>query len=342
VAVIRVRGVALPGDIEVDYYIDGGRLRLDPVAGAETVVHGGWLVPGLVDVHSHPGAATPAGPLVDDTLRADAQAEVDVGVTLLRSPGLAGPVPQWFREDPAMPSLVSAGAWLASADRFSDHEGRKVAETALAAAAVAEATANDGWCKIVGDSDYRADPLPAPMMRAIVDAVHAAGGRVAVHCQTAAGCRAAVEASVDSLEHGMNLEPDLIGPMAAHGTAWVPTLSAFAGQIEFVRARPAGPRRDWYVGGYDRARGLIRDAHDAGVLVLAGTDTGPQVRVPDEIRLLAASGLPIEVAIGAGSWLAREFLGAPADLVAYDEDPRRNPDVLDHPSRVIVRGTVVR
>lgn len=329
--------------------MDGDTITLDPVPGAETVVDGGWLLPGLVDVHSHPGARHPADPLDDRILRADGTADVDAGITLLRTPGMVGQVPRWFRDDPQMPRIIAAGAWLASGDRFFDNAGRKVQESALADAAVEEARANDGWCKIIGDWDRNGEAVPVEIMREIVGAVHGVGARVAVHCQTADGCYAAVEAGVDSLEHGMHLDPGLLDRMSQRGIAWVPTLTPFAAHMEFVRARAPGPRRDWYVGGYEGARAMIGDAHDAGVVVLAGTDSGPDYQVPGEILLLAASGLPVEAAIGAGSWTAREFLGiaslcegAPADIAVYDEDPRSNLDVLDHPTRVIMRGVVVR
>ena len=54
--VLHVRGVVLPEREERSVWIDGGVLRADPVAGADTVIDGGWLLPGLVDVHTHPGA----------------------------------------------------------------------------------------------------------------------------------------------------------------------------------------------------------------------------------------------------------------------------------------------
>jgi imidazolonepropionase-like amidohydrolase len=349
VSALHVRGVALPGDELVDLYMDGDAITLEPLPDAETVADGGWLLPGLVDVHSHPGSRHPAGPLNDDILRTDGAADVDAGITLVRTPGLAGPVPQWFRDDPAMPRIVSAGAWLASGERFFEGAGRRVQEVELADAAVEEARANDGWCKIIGDWDRTGKAVPLEIMRDIVQAVHGIGARVAVHCQTADGCYAAVEAGVDSLEHGMHLDPALLDTMAQRGIAWVPTLTPFAAHMEFVRARAPGPRRDWYVGGYEGARAMIGDAHDAGITVLAGTDTGPDYQIPGEILLLAASGLPVEAAIGAGSWTARKFLGlaslcegAPADIVVYEEDPRTNLDVLDHPTRIIMRGAVVR
>ena len=52
-------------------------------------------------------------------------------------------------------------------------------------------------------------------MRDVVEAVHAVGGRVAVHAQNAEGGVVAVAAGVDSLEHGMWLDPALLNRMAA-------------------------------------------------------------------------------------------------------------------------------
>src|SRR5262249_53393014 len=66
---------------------------------------------------------------------------------------------------------------------------------------------------------------------------------------------AAVAARVDSLEHGMALDPALLAQMAAQGTALTPTLTVITGSLEQVASRPAGPVKDWYVGGAWRARG---------------------------------------------------------------------------------------
>jgi imidazolonepropionase-like amidohydrolase len=70
--------------------------------------------------------------------------------------------------------------------------------------------------------------------------------------------------------------------------------------------------------------------------------------VAREIRLLHAFGLPATVALGAGSWDARDYLGlpgietgAPADLVVFPDDPREDLTVLDHPSLVLLRGRQV-
>jgi len=64
--------------------------------------------------------------------------------------------------------------------------------------------------------------------------------------------------------------------------------------------------------------------------------------------MLAAAGLPVTAAIGAGSWTARRWLGlaclepgAPADLVLYDADPRADLDVLRRPALIVVDGQVI-
>src|SRR5260370_26850027 len=53
--VLRIRGFALPDGEPVDLFADGDRWTDDPVPGAELAA-GGWLLPGLVDAHTHPGA----------------------------------------------------------------------------------------------------------------------------------------------------------------------------------------------------------------------------------------------------------------------------------------------
>jgi len=95
---------------------------------------------------------------------------------------------------------------------------------------------------------------------------------------------------------------------------------------------------------------LVRQAAEQGVRVLAGTDAGmvPHGLVANEIGLLLKAGLTPEQALGAGSWLARDYVGlpgivegAPADLVAYPDDPRRDVEVLRRPSLVLLDGRVI-
>ncbi|MDX6347495.1 MAG: hypothetical protein QOF84_2285 [Streptomyces sp.] len=346
--VLRVRGIVLPERVERSFWIDGDRLRSEPVQGAELVVDGGWLLPGLVDVHTHPGTESRDSPFDDGVLRKHLVEHRDAGVLLVRTPGTAARMPGWVDEDPELPRVRSAGRWLATPGRFFPGFGRDVGEEELVRAAVEEAEASAGWCKVIGDWRWGEPPVPQAVLTAAVEAVHAAGGKVAVHCQTAEGCRNAVVAGADSLEHGMHLEADLLDRMAAQGTALVPTLSVFAAGAGPRRAGERTAARDAWLAGWEASPGNARAAYEAGVTVLAGTDSLPCGTVAGEAAWLVRAGLPAEAAVGAASWSARSWLGlpglvegAPADLVAFDVDPTVIPEALAHPSRVILRGRVV-
>jgi imidazolonepropionase-like amidohydrolase len=345
VSVVRVRGRALPDGEPVDLYADGDRWTTDPVAGAELVAEG-WLIPGLVDAHTHPGAEKPGQPLDEALLRDDLHEHVAAGVTMIRSPGLAGDPPAWFGRDSDVPRAVHAGPWIAQVGQFFDGWGRRASHAELPALAAAQAQ-RTGWAKLIGDWADDGEPVPVKVLAAVVTAVHAVGGRVAVHAQQPGGSAAAVAAKVDTLEHGMCLNPALLAQMAAQGTALTPTLDAITGSIKIVEARPDSPRRDWYLGGATVHGDLCAAAAEAGVTILAGTDSRPHGRVADEVRALAAAGVPAHDALAAGSWAARAYLGlpglaegAPADAVVYDSDPRADLSQLDHPRTVILRGNL--
>ena len=346
-SVLRVRGRALPDGEPLDLYADGDRWTTDPVAGAELVAEG-WLLPGLVDAHTHPGAEKPGNPLDETLLRDDLHEHVAAGVTMIRSPGLAGDPPTWFGQDSDVPRAVHAGPWIAQVGQFFDGWGRRASHAELPALAAAQAQ-RTGWAKLIGDWSADGEPIPVEVLAAVVEAVHAVGGRVAVHAQQPAGSAAAVAAKVDTLEHGMCLDPALLAQMAAQGTVLTPTLHAITGSIKIVEARPDSPRRDWYLGGATVHGDLCAAAAEAGVTLLAGTDSRPHGRVASEIRALAAAGVPAHDALAAGSWAARAYLGlpgladgAPADAVVYDSDPRADLGQVGHPRAVILRGRLIR
>jgi imidazolonepropionase-like amidohydrolase len=356
---LHVRGVVLPTGEAAEFWVAGDRLTRERVRGATTVVDRAWLLPGLVDAHTHPGAEEPGDPLDPVLLREHAAEHLRAGVTLLRVPGSAARLPDWFGTGPGEPRIVSAGRWLAVPGMFYDGWARHVAEEELADAAVEESQASGGWCKVYADWVVDEAGLDAPAVSVarlteVSSRVHAAGGRLAVHAQTRDGARAAVEAGADSLEHGLGLEPELLDLMARQGTALVPTFTVWVTFRDVARAARSARFKEWFHAAYAGLPQLVAAAHEAGVTVLAGTDSYgnrvlPHGRVAGEVRHLAAAGLPPEAAIGAASWTARSFLGfpgleegAPADLVAYDRDPRTDLRILDTPDRIILRGRVIR
>ncbi|WP_434581675.1 amidohydrolase family protein [Carbonactinospora thermoautotrophica] len=351
-----MRGIALPEAEPVEFWIDGdGRLTRSRVPGAATVVDGGWLVPGLVDAHAHLGISEPGRPLDPGLARRHAREHAAAGVAVVRIPGAPSPLPVPVAADPGLPRAIESGRWLALPGHSFQGWARHVTAAELPDAAVAECLASGGWCKIYGDWTVSDETMDGPLFSAktlaeTVRRVRAVGGRVAVHAQREEACRKAVAAGVDSIEHGLWLEPDLLDTMARNGTALVPTLTVWANRLDQVRAMPPGRLRNWLLAGFNRLPKLVAAAHEAGVPVLAGTDLPPGGRIAREIQHLIDAGLSPHAALGAASWAARRFLGleptlaegAPADLVAYPEDPRRNPAVLTRPARVIIRGQVVR
>lgn len=341
--VLRVRGQALPDGQYVDLYADGDRWTTDPVPGAELAAEG-WLLPGLVDAHTHPGARAPGDPLSEELLRSDLADHVAAGVTMIRSPGLAGDPPAWYGRDDDVPRAVHAGRWIAQHGQFFDGWGQRAGHDELPAIAAGQA-ARTGWAKVIADWQPGFDPIPADVLTAITVAVHAVGGRIAVHAQHPEGCAAAVEAGVDSLEHGMGLDWDLLPKMAAQGTALTPTLDVLMQVLEIARGWPDSSPKDWFLTGAGAHEGLVRAAGEAGVTLLAGTDSRPHGKIATEIQAMAAAGLPAEAALAAGSWAARSYLGlpglspgAPADAVVYDRDPRADLRELNRPKAVILRG----
>ncbi|HEX3778377.1 MAG TPA: amidohydrolase family protein [Pseudonocardiaceae bacterium] len=347
--VFKVRGTTLPDREQRTLVIDGDRLHVDDASDAELISDGGWILPGLVDAHTHPGAVSHEDTFDHDKLRRHLTEHRDAGVLLVRTPGTVERMPDWVDEEPDLPRVQSAGRWLVTPGTFYPDYGREIGYDELVAAAVEESQASSGWCKVIGDWRPIDPAVPLDLLTEMVSAVHAIGGRVSVHAATAEGCHNAVLAGADSIEHGMHMDPSLLDRMAEQGTVLVPTLTAFAQAADHTRAQPQTVVRDWWLSGWEGLPLVARSAHEAGVTVLAGTDSAPFGNITQEIDWLLKAGLPTEVAIGAASWTARDWLGlpgdisegGPADLVIYDEDPVVNPGVLAHPKRIILRGRII-
>lgn len=347
----HLRATVLPDDVVRDLWFEEDRISLTPIPGARTLHEGGFVVPGLVDTHTHPGTAAIGEPLDDDQLRADAAAHLRTGTALIRVPGSASRLPAWFGAQPDHPRVVQAGLPVAVEGKFFPGWGRQVAVADVPHAAAEEAS-RTGWCKLIVDwftDEGGYEPsMPAEVVAAATTAAHDAGGRVAVHTQSAEGGRSAVRAGVDSIEHGMHLPLDLLQEMAAAGMALVPTATTFHTLRPQMSAEEVPPAlREWFTSGVDRHAELVAAAAAAGVTVLAGTDLPPG-SLTQEIQWLAEAGLSASQALAAGSWQARQWLGlpgvehgAPADLLILVSDPRDDLAVLDRPEHVVVRGRLV-
>ncbi|MCU1431443.1 MAG: amidohydrolase [Actinotalea sp.] len=360
--VLHVRGAVVVDEAtEVgEAWVVGGALTFErPTGLADVTAVEGWVLPGLVDVHCHIGLG-PDGPVDRATSEAQALADRDAGTLLVRDAGSPADT-RWVDEREDLPRILRAGRHLARTKRYLRHYGRELADVAELPAAVAEEAARaDGWVKLVADwidrdlgTDGDLTPLwPDDVLAAAVAVAHDAGARVTAHTFSTEALPGLLAAGIDCIEHGTGLTPDLIEEVARRGVPVVPTLlqieqfeaiAAQAGRYPLFAARM---RRL-----HARRHQQVRDLHDAGVQLLVGTDAGGTIahgRVADEAAELVRAGVPAADVVAAASWAARRFLGvpglvegAPADLVVYPADPRRDIGVLSAPRAVVLRGSVV-
>src|ERR1700691_4455121 len=137
-------GERLPEREPVELWTDNGRISFRPVPGARTLPPGGFVLPGLVDAHTHPGAPATGQPPSEAVLRDDLAAHRAAGVTPVRVMGAPARLPGWTAGALDLPQVISAGPWLSTPGLFFPGWGREVAEADLPDAAAEEAVAADG------------------------------------------------------------------------------------------------------------------------------------------------------------------------------------------------------
>ncbi len=346
------RAVLLPGTEPRELWVADGVVADGPVSGAVTISDPCWVLPGLVDAHCHIGLG-PAGAVDADTARAQAQADLAVGVMLIRDAGSPSDT-RWVHDQSELPRLLRAGRHIARPKRYIRNLAAEVEPEDLVEQVRHEARSGDGWVKLVGDWIDRsvgdlAALWPADVAADAIAAAHDEGARVTAHCFGEQSVAELVNAGIDCIEHGTGLADDVIAAMAEGHTALVPTminLDNFPGYA----AAGAGKFPHYAAHMLDlhaRRHETIGRAIEAGVKVYSGTDAGTVVahgRVIDEIDELARVG-GAELALGAASWGARHWLGADvvtpgasADFVVYSEDPRQDLSTLRRPTLRILRG----
>ncbi|MCP2165387.1 amidohydrolase family protein [Goodfellowiella coeruleoviolacea] len=353
---MHLRGVVLPEQAPRDLWVVNGRIRTEPVPGAQTVVDGGFLVPGLVDAHCHLGIG-PNGPVDLDEAAVQARTDRDAGTLLIRDCGV--PIDNRpLQERLDLPRIIRAGQHLTRPKRYLPHLGVELDDPELLPQAVAEQAANgDGWVKLVGDWIDRSvgdlAPLwPDEVLAKAIAVAHENNARVTAHVFGEDAIPGLLAAGIDCIEHGTGLTDDTINAMAAAGTALVPTLINIENFPSFVAAATRYPTYAAHMRAlYEQAPARIGAAIEAGVPVYAGTDAGGGVahgRLPDEVAALHRVGMSTEQAIGAASWAARDWLGypglrdgAPADVVVYAADPRTDLAILNAPELIMLRGRII-
>ncbi len=314
---------------------------------------------GLVDMHAHTCWPHPPEKQVDHAAwMLERRAEyASNGVTLIRDMGSASEASLVQPDVPGLPAVQTCGTLLAP------HAGFPFPATTdaeLVERGIASIKRGAKWVKVFADWSHdfggredtaftENDPVsysPAVLAKLVAEA-HARGARVAAHAFTPGGCKAAIEAGCDSLEHAWGVDEADLEAMRARGIAWVPLLGIAGEMYSSAVAHGGRERAAWIARSLDRLRRLLPLAERLGVVVLAGTDWHPQVLPSDEVAELIDAGLSRDAAFAAAATRAREFLHVNLsvvggrDLVVVPADPRADPSVLERPLLVAANGTRV-
>jgi imidazolonepropionase-like amidohydrolase len=188
--------------------------------------------------------------------------------------------------------------------------------------------------------------------KALVDETHRMGHKVASHAMGRDGIQAALEAGVDSIEHGYGLDEELMDLMVKRGVYWCPTI--YVG-VYVAEGRAAAGAPIWKTM-VDLTAKAFALAVKKGVKISYGTDAGgyawtePQAR--DFTYMVKYGQSPMQ-AIQSATTVAAALLGMQdklgvveagklADIVAVDADPLRDISVLEHMKFVMKAGVVYR
>jgi imidazolonepropionase-like amidohydrolase len=212
-------------------------------------------------------------------------------------------------------------------------------------------------------------PVPRNMARdeiaAVVEAAHMRGVKVRAHAASNEMIRECVELGVDIIDHGDEIDEEIIAMMAERGTFWVPSMIYPKCMIDLGWADADLPTQQANV------RAMLSKAQAAGVKILIGDDYSGVFRdmleddpldhkVGDYGREFSFyggfEGLSAEQVLSWGTANAGEALtgghdqlgvieeGALADLIVVDGDPVADLSLLARPQqslKAVIRDGVL-
>ncbi len=303
------------------------------------------VIPGLIDAHVHLAIG---GPFRENTLadlRAGFTTVADQGALTHRLLVVRDSINGGQIEGPR---VLAAGIWVGTKGGVCEFNGIGIAGGAdafvdrvrqnIAAGANLTKVCLSSWPA----RSYAAPDsveIPNDVLRAIVQASHAAGRPVTAHAISRGAASAALDAGVDGLVHAAYIDSALAAAMRAKGMWMSPTIASLTAGDTSAASRAL--------------LAAVRVAHAGGLTIVFGTDGGvlPHGRGVDEMEALVAAGLsPLEVvqaatinaakALVIGDSVGRLEVGMSADFVAVRGDPMRDVAALRNVGLVVSRGRV--
>src|SRR6266436_3203172 len=191
-------------------------------------------------------------------------------------------------------------------------------------------------------------------MAALVDESHRLRKKVAVHCHGDQAAREAIEAGVDSIEHGSFMKPQTVALMKQKGTFLTPTLMASEYIMSKIDRYP--PTLQAKAREATAARSdMFRNAVKMGVRISFGTDAAvfPHGQNAKEFALMMGLGMAAIDALKSATSNNAELLGIAqkvgtlekgrlADIIAMPGDPIADITVTERVSFVMKEGKIIR
>jgi imidazolonepropionase-like amidohydrolase len=253
------------------------------------------------------------------------------------------------------PDLWAAPTWMDGIVDSADEARKAVRYQHKYGADLIKITATGGVLSI-GDSGD-AQQFTDEEMRAIVEAAHLLGMKVAAHAHGKAGINAAIRAGVDSIEHGTYGDAESFKLFKERGTYLVPTILAGKTVAELATIpghfHPTVQAKAAKIG--PLIQDMFRQAYKAGVKIAFGTDSGVSNHGDNarEFGYMVEAGMPAAEAILAATRNAADLIGAAdrigslqagrfADVIAVAGNPLADVSELRKVTFVMKGGKVVK
>ena len=369
----RITAIGSAADLEI------------PADAKQIDAKGKYLIPGLMNMHVHLGLILPGkmkAQLANESEAAlalrmahAARAVLKAGITTIRLPGdskhadLA--LDKAIKKGQAIgPRIYSSGESL----NITGGHGSKKGVTfhdgpyELVKAARKEISAGAKWIKILisGGIATNGGGIAAPLMtpeeiNAVVDAAHRFGAKVTAHSGSPLATSIAIDAGIDSIEHGYFLDKKTLRKMKRHGTWLIPTIVVSQPATQPFFERIGSPQ--WYL---DRRNSVgkvhwnaLETAISEGVNIALGTDQLPSepndgtTATAREAQYYVEAGMTPLQALRAATIEPAKMLGADdnigslevgkyADILAVEKDPTEDITALRNISLVMKGGKVYR
>jgi imidazolonepropionase-like amidohydrolase len=191
-------------------------------------------------------------------------------------------------------------------------------------------------------------------MAALVDESHRLRKKVAVHCHGDQAAKEAIEAGVDSIEHGSFMKPETLTLMKNKGTYLTPTLMATEWIMSKIDNYPPALQAKAKAAAAARSD-MFRNAVKMGVKISFGTDAAvfPHGQNAKEFKLMVDLGMQPIDALKTATGNAADLFGIAqktgtlekgkfADVIAMPGDPTADITATERVSFVMKEGKIIR